>query len=185
MGQSQGKKDLTPEEFEQLSRTTSYTNAEVQDFYEKFKKDYPKGYVDKKGFKTIYAAMFPQGSGAEKFADHIFRIYDADGNGQISFQEFVSTLNVSSQGSVEDKLRSSFRMYDADRSGFITQKELTNILLAIYKSKKDPQATTKSKRDAEKIMFELDTDKNKKLTEAEFIQAAKGCPQVLQIIQGE
>lgn len=128
MGQSHGKKDLTPEEFEQLVRTTGFSNAEVHDFYEKFKKDFPKGFVDKKGFKAIYATMFPQGSGAEAFAEHIFRIYDVDGNGQISFQEFVSTINVSTKGSVEDKLRSSFRLFDADRSGFITQKELTGII---------------------------------------------------------
>jgi len=129
MGQSHGKKeDLTPEEFEQMTRTTGFSNTELHEFYEKFKADFPKGVVDKKGFKTIYAAMFPKGSGADKFADHIFRIYDVDGNGQISFQEFVATLNINTKGTAEEKLRSSFRMYDVDKSGFITQKELTEIL---------------------------------------------------------
>ena len=128
MGQTHGKKDLTPEEFDQLVRTTGFTNAEVNDFHEKFKSSFPKGFVDKKGFERIYVSMFPHGSGAEKFADHVFRTYDIDGNGKMSFQEFIMTLNISAQGSVEDKLRSSFRMYDVDKNGYIKQKELTEIL---------------------------------------------------------
>lgn len=94
MGQTHGKKDLTPAEFDQIAKSSGFTSAEVQEFYEKFKKDYPKGYVDKKGFKTTYASMFPQGSGAEQFADHIFRVYDVDGNGQISFAVSNSKLFV-------------------------------------------------------------------------------------------
>jgi len=187
MGQSHakaGKSDMTPEEFDQLVRTTAFTKDEVHAFHEKFKQDFPKGYVDKKGFKTVYTSMFPQGSGADKFADHIFRVYDADGNGQISFDEFVTTLNIGTQGTPEEKLKSSFRLYDVDRNGSITQKELTSILAAIYKSRNDPQAAAKAKTDGEKIMFQLDTDKNKKLSEAEFVQAAKSCPAVLQILQG-
>lgn len=75
---------------------------------------------------------FLQGSGADKFADHIFRVYDADGNGQISFDEFVTTLNLGTQGSTEDKLKSSFRLYDVDRNGSISQKELTSIITVSY-----------------------------------------------------
>ena len=127
MGQSHGKQDMTPDDFDQLVRTTGFSSSEVHDIHEKFKKEFPKGYMDKKGFKRVYGSMFPNGSGADKFVDHIFRIYDADGNGHISFNEFITTLNVSSKGSLEDKLRYSFRLYDVDRNGSITQKELTEI----------------------------------------------------------
>lgn len=185
MGQTHAKKDLTPEEFDQLAKSSGFTNAEVHEWFEKFKHDFPKGYVDKKGFKAIYTSQFPQGTGADKFADHIFRVYDVDGNGQISFQEFVSTLHVGTSGTPEEKLRASFRMYDVDKNGSITQKELTDILSAIYKSRKDPQAAVKAKQDAEKIMFQLDTDHNKRLSEQEFVKAATGCPMVLQILQGD
>jgi len=185
MGQSHAThKDITPEEYDQMVRTTGYSSAEVHELHDKFKKDFPKGYMDKKGFKAAYASMFPHGSGADKFADHIFRIYDVDGNGQISFQEFVTTLNVSAKGTPEEKLRSSFRLYDLDRNGFITQKELTEILTAIYKSRHDPQAQVKAKQDAEKIMTKLDTDHNKKLSEDEFVRAAKLCPGILHVLQG-
>jgi hypothetical protein len=58
------------------------------------------------------------------------------------------------------------------------------VMQAIYKSRKDPQAAVKAKKDAERIMFQLDTDKNKKLSEAEFVQAATSCPEVLEILHG-
>jgi Ca2+-binding EF-hand superfamily protein len=128
MGQSHAKQDITPEEFDRMIRTSSFGNGEIHELHQKFQREFPKGYIDKKGFKHMYMTMFPQGSGAEKFADHIFRIYDADGNGHISFQELIATLSVSASGSKEDKLRATFRLYDVDRNGLITQKELTEIL---------------------------------------------------------
>jgi hypothetical protein len=54
---------------------------------------------------------------------------------------------------------------------------------AIFKSRNEPNAAAKAKEEAEKIMLQLDTDRNRKLSEAEFIQAAKSCPSVLKILQ--
>ena len=125
---SHGKKVMTPEEFDQLVRSSGFNSHDVHEMHEKFKKEFPKGYMDKKDFKKAYASMFPHGSGADAFAEHIFRIYDADHNGHISFDEFVTTLHISANGTPEEKLKSSFRLYDVDHNGSITQKELTQIL---------------------------------------------------------
>lgn len=57
------------------------------------------------------------------------------------------------------------------------------IVQAIYKSRNEANAAAKAKVQAEQIMQKLDTDHNKKLTEAEFIQAAKACPGILPILQ--
>ena len=128
MGQSQSNTDITPEEYDQMVMTTAFSSAEIRELQIKFQKDFPKGYIDKKGFKAVYVSMFPQGSGADRFSDHIFRIFDVDGNGHISFQELVAALNVNTKGSVEDKLKSAFRLYDVDKNGSISQRELTDIL---------------------------------------------------------
>jgi len=187
MGQSHGheKKDISPAEFDQLVRSSGFHSSDVHEMHEKFRKEFPKGYMDKKDFKKAYASMFPHGSGADAFTEHIFRIYDADHNGHISFDEFITTLHISSNGTPEEKLKASFRLYDVDHNGSITHKELTQILSSIYKSRQDPHAAAKAKEDGEKIMAKLDTDHNKKLSEAEFIHAAKSCPAILHILQGQ
>ena len=77
--------------------------------------------------QTVYGRLFPLGD-ANRFCDHVFRVYDADGDGVISFVELLTTLQVFSNGSVDDKLRAMFRMYDIDRNGFVTVDEITHIL---------------------------------------------------------
>ena len=76
----------------------------------------------------------PDGN-ASVFVDQIFRIFDKDGNGSIDFnvgpcgfifhynlvqslQEFMVATDMTSSGSIEEKLRWAFKMYDKDESGW-------------------------------------------------------------------
>ena len=77
--------------------------------------------------QVVYHELFPKGN-ADQFSDHIFRLYDSDGNGLITFPEFITTLHVASRGTPEEKLRSMFRLYDIDRNGIVTYNELVQIL---------------------------------------------------------
>jgi dual oxidase len=49
----------------------------------------------------------------------MFNIVDKDGDGRISFQEFLDTVVLFSKGHTEDKLRIIFDMCDNDRNGVI------------------------------------------------------------------
>jgi len=130
MGKTQSKQDLTPEEFDELVQNTEFTSAEIDEWYHKFKEYFPKGRVSQREFKGVYHKLYPQGD-ADRFCGHIFRVYDVDGNGFISFAEFLTTLHVSARGSAEEKLKATFRMYDIDRNGFITFGEITEILTVL------------------------------------------------------
>lgn len=63
MGQSQGsshhQNDVTPEQLQNLVRTTGYSKSDIQDMYAKFQRDFPKGYIDEKVFRAVYASMYP------------------------------------------------------------------------------------------------------------------------------
>ena len=50
------------------------------------------------------------------------------GNGEISFQEFMTTLSVASRGSAEEKLHWTFRMYDINGNGTISRSEATEMI---------------------------------------------------------
>ncbi|XP_065202273.1 dual oxidase [Planococcus citri] len=65
------------------------------------------------------------------FVRMMFNIVDKDGDGKISFQEFLDTVVLFSRGKTEDKLRIIFDMCDNDRNGVIDKGELSEMLRSL------------------------------------------------------
>ncbi|NXC82970.1 DUOX2 oxidase, partial [Cercotrichas coryphoeus] len=62
------------------------------------------------------------------FVESMFSLADKDGNGYISFREFLDILVVFMKGTPEEKSKVMFRMYDVDENGFLSKEEFLRML---------------------------------------------------------
>ena len=63
----------------------------------------------------------------------MIRTVDQDGNGCITFNEFVSlmTKDVDEEGDIEEEIREAFRVFDEAGNGFIEASELSRVLTTL------------------------------------------------------
>ena len=94
------------------------------------------GGLNKDTFRTALA-FFDQKAGYESIhamaksrdlSDHLFDVFDSDGNGEIDLNEFTVGLLSLVTGSKRDKVRSLFQLCDLDASGEIDHNEFYQLL---------------------------------------------------------
>ena len=65
------------------------------------------------------------------FVDQMFQLIDQDGNGFVSFREFLDMFVIFAKGSPDDKIELMFNMYDVDKSGMMDKIEFKKMLKAM------------------------------------------------------
>lgn len=188
MGQKGSK--LTHDELKVLKTATYFDRKELQRWYVDFMADSPTGYLSEQEFVRIYQQFFPFGD-PSKFAAFVFKVFDQNSDGCISFQEFVTALSITSRGTIDEKLDWAFSLYDLDKDGCITKKEMLLIVKSVYsitniqwywKMVDLPHDEGTPEKRVEKIFSVMDTNHDGKVSREEFRDGFKCDPWIVQAL---
>jgi len=136
--------DLADEEaqklIDKLLTETTFTRAELEAMYENYKRvsasQVNDGMIDLSEFKEMMVSGGVP-SWNSFLIDGLFHMFDADGSGQISFEEFVTilaTYHNKKKGGSNEKHKLLFKIYDVDKDGKISKADLTKIMDDCMKS---------------------------------------------------
>ncbi|CAF0879107.1 unnamed protein product [Rotaria sordida] len=176
---------LRSTDLEYFRQSTTFTDAEIQDWYKCFHKDCPNGSLTLDEFKKIYAQFFPAGD-SSTFAEYVFRRFATNHHDKISFGDFLIALSITARGTLDEKLDWTFGLYDTDGDGFISRNEMFNIVDSIYKMVGSvmqlPEDESTPQKRTDKIFNTFDMDHDGKLSRDEFIQGAKSDPSIMNLL---
>ena len=79
--------------------------------------------MERKSFNRMIGQTLPTltSEETEKVENHIFRIYDANGDGVIDFHEFMTVFMILTGDEPRSVLERMFLIFDVDNSGLITK----------------------------------------------------------------
>ena len=110
---------------------------QVRDHCSSFLHDHPDGKFEKEFFRRMITQSLKDFSPEElqKVEDHIFRIYDSNGDGVIDFHEFMTVFMILTGDEPRSVLEKIFLIFDVDNSGLITKVIKLNDSIKPYSSR--------------------------------------------------
>jgi len=165
--------DLSKEDKEFLATLTGKSEAEVENYHKVFMIRYPSGKIEMTEFvkmaKEYFEKITKQTSDAESFCNYVFKAYDTDQNGSMSFREAAHAIYVGKKDAPkEEKIKYSFRLYDFNKNGEIDKKELYDCMMGLMKAMGEKDMEKDMEEGIDEMMKEIDTNKDGNVTEEEF-----------------
>lgn len=110
-----------------LSRNSSSSPVDADEI-RRLGKRFRKLDLDNSGALSVDEFMSIAELQQNPLVQRVIDIFDADGNGEVDFKEFIQGVSqFSVKGDKLSKLRFAFRIYDMDNDGFISNGELFQV----------------------------------------------------------
>ena len=183
MGQGMSQEELDMIDY--VAQITGARKADVKSDYTQFKEDHPEGKVDERGFHELMARCCPAHDEPtiEPLKQHVFRMFDINGDGTITFKELMVVLTIVRKGDsgkiIHEKSDYIFRIFDIDNDGTIGKQELETIIKNLYclSGKEDRVDETLAK------LLELDGDEDIRITKKEFMAACECVEEIRSLLR--
>jgi serine/threonine-protein phosphatase 2B regulatory subunit len=175
---------LKPEEVEQYAHVAAgkFSKKEIQALYEQFvqistlEDGQTQDLINEREF---HLAM---GFKAQSFIlKRMFEVFDENGDGGITFSEFLKGLSaLSGKASEQEKMKFSFRLYDVNKDGKITKEELKTMLAGSVSAL--PYRFSEAEMDelVDRTFAETDLNGNGYISYAEYTKLIASHPRMLQ-----
>ncbi|XP_067871575.1 dual oxidase 2 [Heterodontus francisci] len=102
------------------------------------------------------------------FVEQMFSLADKDGNGYLSFREFLDILIIFMKGSPEEKSKLMFQMYDVDGNGFLSKEEFSILLRSFIEISNNCLSKTQAEEVMESLFKEAGFQDKEDLTWEDF-----------------
>jgi Ca2+-binding EF-hand superfamily protein len=120
---------------------------------------------------------------ARGLSDFLFDGIDSNGDGLLTFSEYLIAMAIMLNGSAEEKLRFAFNMIDRDNDGFIDRAELTTIVSAMLelleKMGLRVHRQTHTPALVERVFARLDARGTGRIAAADYVAGAPQCSDLL------
>lgn len=129
--ESQPLSSLTPAEVALLSSSTHYSDEEIVQLHQQFSFDIGGPAVS----ASVFAAFLATAGVLDPVVPALlFRGFDADRDGIITFTELVRGLSAMTRGTNDERIRFAFRMYDEQGTGVVGRDSLIANLRALRRA---------------------------------------------------
>ncbi len=182
MGHSISREDM--EDFKETIKG-KFDEREIKHMHKLFHTAAPSGKMGKPEFKAYIEGLeiFKRVDPQETY-DQLFRGYDRDGDGTITFKEYL-LYHLGIVFSTEELFDIVYAMYDVDRNGYITREEMVDVITNSTRWMGDCDVESKDVQkcivaEVEKIVAFVDADKDGMVSKEELFAAATKHPEILE-----
>lgn len=157
-----------------LLKKTKFSRQDILDWWEGFLTDCPSGLLDKKKFIEVYEYRYPNGK-AKNFCTHVFRTFNPDKrNRAIDFERFMCAIDITQNGSSDEKLEWAFTMYDINGDDRISKTEMSKVVESMFDLLgKNKKGLNNPRKHVDDIFLRIDTNHDNYVTKDEFLTGCK------------
>lgn len=175
--------DLSDAIINDLLARTKFTKQEILDWWHGFLADCPTGLLDKKKFIEVYQYRYPNGK-AKKFCNHVFRTFNPDKKTHaIDFHRFMCAIDITLNGSTDQKLEWAFTMYDVNGDERISKNEMSSVVESMFDLLgKNKVGNNNPRRHVDHIFSRIDANHDNYVSKEEFLRGCKADEQIRTIL---